>query len=202
MRSMVCSCTPEKPCASLTVIDEKGSLFTTEMPYHNQQTLLRPLSRFIRAAMERQNLNGEVSLQQLTMQSVQFFEVVGNVKQQQGYLEQRKVNSDIGQLGFVNIQVIAEPDADGHIRYTLYCNQQEFSTLEYGAGLFQAVARYIFQQRQGGEMYPCYITDMDLSLCRDLIAPQTGLQLSHYLQVKADLENRLTQALQALVPRG
>lgn len=193
---------PEKPCASLTVIDEKGSLFTTEMPYHNQQTLLRPLSRFIRAAMERQSLNGEVSLQQLTMQSVQFFEVMGNVKQQQGYLEQRKVNSDISQLGFVNIQVIAEPDADGHIRYTLYCNQQEFSTLEYGAGLFQAVARYIFQQRLGGEVYPCYITDLDLSLCRDLIAPQTGLQLSHYLQVKADLENRLTQALQALVPRG
>ena len=190
----------EQPLASVTVIDEKGSLFTTEMPYHNQQTLLRPLSRFIRAAMERQSLHGDVSLQQLKMQSVQFFEVMGNVKQQQGYLEQRKVNSDISQLGFINIQVIAEPDIDGHIRYTIYCNQQEFSTLEYGEGLCQAVARYILQQRIGGERYPCYITDLDLSLCRDLIAPQTGLQLSHYLQVKADLEDRLTRALNAIAP--
>lgn len=186
---------PEHAYVTLSVIDEKGSLFTTDMPYHNQQTLLRPLHRFLRSAMERQSLNGDVSPQQIAMQSIQFFEVMGNVRQQQGYLELRKVASDISQLDFVNIQAIAEPDADNNITYSIYCDQREFSTLDYGEALFATVARFILKHRSGGERYPCYITDLDLSLCRDLIAPQTGLQLSHYLQVKAELERRLNLAL-------
>lgn len=184
--------------AVVSVIDEKGSLFTTKMPYYNQQTLLRPLHRFVRAAIERQNLSGEVGLQQSMIQNVQFYEVLGNVKQQQGYLEPRNATSDISQVNFVNIQAIAEPDSDGNISYNIYCDEKEFSAMEYGARLYTTVARHILQQRLKGERYPCYITDLDLSQCRDLIAPQTGLQLSHYLQAKARIERQLNLALDAL----
>lgn len=191
---------PTRPedTAQVSILDEKGSLFTAAMSYYNQQTLLRPLHRFIRAAIERQCLNGDLVAQHSLMQNVQFFEVLGKVKQQQGYLEPRNATSDINQVAFVNIQVIAEPNDEGEINYTIYCDQQEFSVLEYGAELYQAVARYILQHRRKGERYPCYITDLDLSLCRDLIAPQTGLQLSHYFQVKARIEQRLNLALHAL----
>lgn len=184
--------------ARISVIDEKGSLFTTEMPFYNQLSLLRPLHRFIRAAITRESLHNEISPQQAALHSVQFFEIVGNLKLHQGCAEARTVTSDIGHLAFVNIRAIAEPGAEGNITYTIYCNQREFSTLEYGDQLLATVARYILMHRRKNEPYPCYITDLDLSLCRDLIAPQTGLQLSHYLQIKTSIERELNRALQDL----
>lgn len=184
--------------AQVSILDEKGSLFTAEMPYYNQQTLLRPLHRFIRVAIERQSYNGDLAVQQSLMQNVQFYEVLGKVKQQQGYLEPRSVTSDISQVAFVNIQAIAEPDVEGNINYTIYCDQKEFSSLKYQDEFYPAVAHYILQRRLKGERYPCYITDLDLSLCRDLIAPQTGLQLSHYLQAKARIEQQLNAAMRNL----
>lgn len=186
-----------QPNVELSIVDERGSLFTTTMAYHNQQTLLRPLNRFIRAVMERQNLS-EISLQQSAAQEIHFYEIIGKVSQRQGYAENRAVEDDISQLTFTQVQAIAESDSDGQFHFNIYCGEQEFSALELGDNLFSHVARYILNQRQQGEKYPCYITDLDLSDCSDLIAPQTGLQMIHFLQIKADLEKRLTQALKAL----
>jgi adenylate cyclase, class 1 len=67
--------------------------------------------------------------------------------------------------------------------------------LEFGDELFVVVARYIIACRKNRETYPCYITDLDLSLCHELIAPQTGIQLIHYLHIKNDIEQRLNEAL-------
>lgn len=185
----------ENNLANITVIDEKGSLFTFETPYNNQQTLLRPLGRFIQSTMERQRLSQDASAQFMT---AQFFEVMGNVKQQQGYLEPRKVSNDITQVNFIDLRVTAEPDREGKIRYVVRFNQQEFSSSDYGAELWKTVARDIQQQRTGVAC-PCYITDLDLSRCRGLIAPQTGLQLSHYLQIKVQLEHQLARAMSEFV---
>lgn len=184
--------------AQVAVIDERGSLFTTTMPYYNQQTLLRPLHRFIRSVMERKSHEDESAAAQAYLHNLQFYEVLGNVQLQQGYLEQRNPSSDISQSAFINIQVIGEPDGEGNITYNIYCDEKEFSALEHGEGIYLAVATYILRQRLNQERYPCYITDLDLSLCRDLIAPQTGLQLSHYFQMKARIEQQLNIALQAL----
>ncbi|ACE83633.1 adenylate cyclase [Cellvibrio japonicus Ueda107] len=63
---------------------------------------------------------------------------------------------------------------------------------------FRLVARYILDHRRTGEHYPGYITDIDLSFCRETIAQQTGLQLSHYLQIKTDLEMQLNQAMRQI----
>lgn len=186
---------PEQMTATVTVIDEKGSLFFYDAPYHTARNLLRPLDRFIRSAMERQSVSHDMTSPQLSLQGPQFFEVMGNVKQQQGYLEKRRISSDTAPPGYIEVKAIAEPDSEGRLGYTLFCNEQEFSVLKHGAEVWHQVAHCILTQRSGGESYPCYITDLDLSQCRELIAPQTGLQLSHYLQIKATLEKHLNQAL-------
>jgi adenylate cyclase class 1 len=90
---------------------------------------------------------------------------------------------------------VAEPNANDELSFTLYCDGKEFSALEFGDDLFGVVARYIISCRKNGENYPCYITDLDLSLCRDLIAPQTGIQLIHYLHIKNEIEQKLNTAL-------
>jgi adenylate cyclase class 1 len=78
------------------------------------------------------------------------------------------------------------------VQVTLYCNQREFSELEFGDQLFSIVAREIIDQRRETERYRCYITDLDLSgLLGD---GQSSSNL--YLRYKADLERALNEALE------
>src|SRR5690606_30963183 len=123
--------------AEVTLLDEKGSLLIVDMPFHNTQTLLRPLLRFIRTVVEQQTLHGDLNLQQRLLQNLQFFEIMGNVPQQQGYVEARPVSADISQLAFINIQAIGEPDEDGNINYSLFCDGQEFLALEFGERVYE-----------------------------------------------------------------
>lgn len=183
--------------AHITLVDEKGSLFTTRAEFHNQQTLLRPLVLFIRAALHRLHLDGDLSGNTGEQETIHLFELHGNFKQQQGLVEARQLHSEINQLHFINIKAIAEMEGQ-QLAFSIFCDEQEFSTLAYGEELFKAVASYIVRRRQRNERYPCYITDLDLSLCRDFLAQQTGLQLSHYLHIKADLEQKLNAALAVL----
>ena len=184
--------------AQITIVDEKGSVFTTETGYHNQQTLLRPLVNFIGAAMRRQLLDGGRTAALPDNREIVIYELMGNIKQQQGHAERRHLHSNLSQLHFINIKAIAEMDGEQQLRFTIFCNEQEFSALTYGDELFKAVASYIVRRRQQQERYPCYITDLDLSLCHDTLAQQTGLQLGHYLQLKAELEHKLNAALDNL----
>lgn len=184
--------------ALISIVDEKGSLFTTQTEYHNQQTLLRPLVNFINAAMQRQLLDGDYQGTLPDTKDIVIYEITGNIKQQQGIVERRKLHNDLSQLHFINIKAIAEMDSGQELCFTIYCNEQEFSSLAYGEELFKAVASYIVRRRQHGERYPCYITDLDLSLCHETLAQQTGVQLGHYLQLKSELENKLNAALAAL----
>jgi adenylate cyclase class 1 len=181
--------------AKITIIDERGSLFSINTQYHNQQTLLRPLVNFINAALQRQLLDGQQAITPGLPKDILIYELTGNIKQQQGVAELRQLQKDWSQLHFINIKAIAEMDTGQQLRYTIFCDEQEFSTLSYGDNLFAAVANYIVRRRQRGELYPCYITDLDLSLCQDALAQQTGVQLGHYLQLKSELESKLNAAL-------
>jgi adenylate cyclase class 1 len=182
--------------AKVTVIDEMGSIFSTSTQYHNQQTLLRPLVNFINTALERQLLDSQQTHN--TPRDILIYELTGNIKQQQAVAEPRQLQKDLAQIRFINIKAIADMDSSQKLYYTIFCDEQEFSALNYGENLFSAVADYIVRRRQRGERYPCYITELDLSLCQNILAQQTGVQLGHYLQIKAELENKLNAALNLL----
>jgi adenylate cyclase class 1 len=74
---------------------------------------------------------------------------------------------------------------------TLYCNNDEFSELEYGDQLFGVVARQILDQRQEAQRYRCYITDLDLSG----LSGDAGSQTILYLRYKTELERSLNDAM-------
>ncbi|MET0357184.1 MAG: class I adenylate cyclase [Cellvibrio sp.] len=193
----------EQQQAKITVVDHKGAFFSKTAELFNVQTLLRPLCRFIRSAVERQALDyeHENTVKVADLQSIKIFELMGDLKQKTAYLDARSIGQDLSQLQFINVCAVAEPNENDELSFTLYCDGKEFSALEYGSNLFSVVAAYIMSCRKNRETYPCYITDLDLSLCRDLIAPQTGIQLIHYLYIKNEIEQKLNTALtQPIIP--
>ena len=91
------------------------------------------------------------------------------------------------------MQAIIQAGVEDALQVTLYCNQKEFSELEYGDQLYAVVAREIVGQRRDAQRYRCYITDLDLS---DLLAEGQGSSIL-YLRYKQELERVLNQALEA-----
>ncbi len=182
--------------ADIYVVDERGSMLRMRAPFLDHQTLLRPLHRFIRAVIDRQSVESDLLQEGFGIYPIDFYELMPGPKGIT-HCERRSVDTNINKLHFFNIQVIADINYVGEICYSIYCDEQEFTELDFGENLFDAVAQYILSHRRNAERYPCYITDLDLSQCRRQLAPEGALQISHYLRIKADLEAQLNLSLQA-----
>lgn len=175
--------------AEISLLDEHNALWRQHLPYHDEQSLLTPLHRFLQSLLYRRNAQLPLDSPQLPpAPEIFYYEVVHQGRQ----LERRIAPTAAVSHPFYDVQAIVEPAEQGMVHVTLYCNHREFSGLEYGAGVFAAVARHILAQRREAERYPCYITDLDLSR-----VPGKGqAQTVHYLRYKVELEERLNRALQ------
>ncbi|MCP4411701.1 MAG: hypothetical protein GY808_03910, partial [Gammaproteobacteria bacterium] len=80
---------------------------------------------------------------------------------------------------------------EGNPSFTYYCDDVEFSPLEYGDKLLSAVANQILTHRNIEERYPAYITDLDISA----MIPQRRQVTCQYLEMKKNLEQRLYDEL-------
>ena len=86
------------------------------------------------------------------------------------------------------------------MEFTLYCDGKEFSTLEHGKTLFEAVANHVLDLRASRADYPIYITDIDLSGMARAGETSGTPQTIHYLNCKRHLEKRLNEALARVRP--
>lgn len=180
--------------AELTVLDEFNALWRQQQPYRDEQSLLTPLLRFLQSVSYRSNTQLPFEESRLAAMDILFYRLSGLAAERSLGIERRPAPREEPSDPFYDIQAIVEPCERGRSHVTLYCNHQEFSSLEYGAELFAAVAHYILAQRRGGERYPCYITDLDLSGLHGTGRAQTV----QHLRYKAQLEASLNQALSAL----
>ncbi|HSC82624.1 MAG TPA: class I adenylate cyclase [Pseudomonas sp.] len=179
--------------AELSVLDEYNALWRQRVPYRDEQSLLTPLQRFLQSVLYRRNalLPLDSPLPPAALE-ILYYEVLPAPPQRARQLERRAPPQASVSHPFYDVQAIIEPHDGGRAHATLFCNHREFSELEYGSGLFSAVARHILAQRRTTERYPCYITDLDLSR----ILGEGHTQTIHYLRFKAELETALNNALQ------
>ncbi len=179
--------------AELSVLDEHNALWRQRLPFRDEQSLLTPLQRFLQSLLYRRNalLPLDSALPTLALE-VLYYEVLPAGTQRARHLERRAPPLAQASHAFYDVQAIIEPAEGKRVHISLYCNHREFSELEYGAGLFTAVARHILAQRRDAERYPCYITDLDLSR----VLGEGHTQSIHYLRYKAELEAALNSALQ------
>jgi len=177
--------------ADLYVLDEFNALWQQRLPWHDEQSLLVPLQRFLQSIQYRRDALLPMDAANRLSLDTLFYQLLPSGAGRARRVEARPAPQTAANKPFYDVQAIIGKAAPGKVQVTLYCNQREFSELEHGDQLFSVVAREIIEQRRETERYRGYITDLDLTgLLGD------GQSSSNvYLRYKADLEHSLNEAL-------
>ncbi|MFW9267359.1 class I adenylate cyclase [Pseudomonas sp. NR3] len=177
--------------AELYVLDELNALWQQRLPYHDEQSLLVPLQRFLQSVLYRRDALLPMDAAQPVTLEMLYYQLLPSGNGRARRVESRQAPQTPVNKPFYDVQAIIGKAAHGQVHVTLYCDQREFSELEHGDQLFHVVAREIVGQRRDAERYRCYITDLDLSgLVGDGASPSIL-----FLRYKADLERALNEAL-------
>src|SRR5690606_21991211 len=81
--------------ATVTLTDERGSLFRTSTEFYNQQTLLRPLFQFLRAVLQRMHFDGDIRRDPTALKNINLYELISNNHQQQYSMGARSRQQEI-----------------------------------------------------------------------------------------------------------
>ncbi len=181
--------------AQLYVLDEFNALWQQRLPFHDEQSLLLPLQRFLQSINYRRDALLLLDPQQpLGAVQTLYYQLLPAGSGRARSVEPRPAPLNPASRLFYDVQAVIGKAAQGQVGITLYCNQREFCELEFGDQLFAMVAQEIVGQRRESEHYRCYITDLDLSgLIGDVQSPS-----NLYLRYKAELELSLNEALHQL----
>jgi adenylate cyclase class 1 len=174
------------------VLDELNVLWQQRLPYHDEQSLLVPLQRFLQSIQYRRDALQPMDVTQPQSLDILYYQLLPSGPVRARRVESRPAPQTPVNKPFYDVQAIVGKAAPGQVQVTLYCNQREFSELEHGERLFSVVARKIVEQRRETERYRCYITDLDLS---GLLGDGQSSSIL-YLRYKADLERALNEALE------
>ena len=174
------------------VLDEKGSLFYQQREFHDIVTLLGHFQQFFDVIFNRlQFITGEAGLGNIS--SAVSYHRIEKVRGGGWNIEEHSLRRLNKVANSIYLQVIVSRRNDDNV-YTLYCGEQEFSSIEHGDQLFNAVAEYILSIRSSGDDYPIHVTDIDLS--EEIISSSpVPLQTIHYMKYKMQIEDKLMQAL-------
>ncbi|MBA6419837.1 class I adenylate cyclase [Pseudomonas sp. 5Ae-yellow] len=177
----------------VSLLDERGALWTHQQSYRDEQTMLLPLLRFLNGIRLRRQVKESLE-SSIWEGEVQLYAIQPAHDGNPLRLEEKPLPRDGLSADFYAVQAIAEPSGKQGFNVTIFCDHREFSELEHGTRLYAEVAKHILSQRQSREAYPCYITDLDLSA----IDPGERMQTAQYLRYRQQLERALNQAMGAL----
>ncbi|GAA5315191.1 MAG: class I adenylate cyclase [Candidatus Pelagadaptatus aseana] len=182
--------------AEVFILDERNTLTRYQTPFKDEQSLLRPLHRFIRSTINRLQLSCD-DIDSFGIYPVEFFELQ---PQPGGHCNAQRthVTTELQNLKFFNMQAIAESGTCTLDNFSIYCDQQHFHPARCDGQLYRQVARQVLSLRHNSERYPCYLTDLDLGDSPQSLVGDKPLQTAHFVMVKNRLEHRLNQALQEI----
>ncbi len=177
------------------VLDERGCLSEQRKPFHDVVGLVRQYQEFFEAIAQRQSYLAQGTVDPVPAGEVVFYRIDRNAEGRRS-VRQHAVNQYLKPAMYLRVQALVDRVEDKEV-VSLYCEEREFSSLEYGAELYREAVRFVLGRRRSGEAYPIYITDLDLG--SGLLAPGQPLpQTGQYLQHKSMLEARLLDALRSL----
>lgn len=164
------------------IIDEKGALFIQQHNNANINQVLNNYSQFLESVSTHFFYQDNIQLK--------FYEVKKDSANEYSS-HPAKWNPSTAYSDLSIRIVIEEPSSPGSsTEYFIYCNDIEFSSVDFGNQVFKEIADYILDFRSSGENYPIYISDIDIpdSL---LGSDDEQLQTIHYLNYKKKIENKI-----------
>ncbi len=187
------------PTVEVYVIDERGSLFYEKSDFFGSDYLLTHYQSFFDSVLQRQYYQLADFLDEVGDGiDVEYFRLARDSRGQ--WQVRRSDPNRANRAGFFELQVLAEEGLDGveSSNFTLYCNDREFSSLEYGDDLYMAVAKHILSRRRSLKRYPIFITDMDLPASQFADFGNGQVPTIEFLRAKHDIEMKLNLAVQFL----
>jgi adenylate cyclase class 1 len=187
---------PVGETAEVFVLDEQGALFHQRVPYFDDAALLSQYHRFFDSVLNRQSLLYQDDTASLLLDTLEIYKVTA-ARANKYVFERQSLPNTPAERKYFNVQVIG--DVVGHNTvFTIYCDEQEFSSLDFGKDLFKEVAKYVIKKRASGLRYPIYITDVDLSpnmLGEHFVG---RVQVTENLRYKKRIEAKLNDELSRL----
>jgi adenylate cyclase class 1 len=186
--------------AHVYVIDERGSLIQWRTPMYNEAALINPINQFLRQVEYRQNRHRYKKFKSPSERPIEYYEVVLPAKDEAMHLRPIRPNNELCKDRYFDVHAQLDFDAQNHLSFTLYCNQDEFTHAEYGADVYTALVERLVSLREDKKPYPVYITDLVIADRLHDRNHKHVLQTASYLDYKHKLEKRLNLALQVLYP--
>jgi adenylate cyclase class 1 len=180
------------------ILDEKGSLFYQEAVFFNTPTLMQHYTRFFDSIHARMNYISHQSTQDITkhVDVVKFYMLQRN-KDGHKILSEQSINKYIQVSNYISLQAMVDLVGNKPI-YTLFYEDDEFSSLQYGSELYSEIVRRVFSSRGSEETYDIYVTDVALSLSV-INMSVNSLQTSRFLYFKKQIEEKLKQAAKLFI---
>ncbi|NKB38667.1 MAG: hypothetical protein GKR93_16155 [Gammaproteobacteria bacterium] len=182
---------------TIYIIDECGALFIQNMPYHDSQSLINHFTLFFKSTITRRHILSLENEKTIDNFPIEFYQMK-KTEAHNYQITNIEIKPGSGNKNFFNIQVMGNLIEDNKSSLTIYCEDQEFSSLQYGNELFKAVASHVLKGRASGQTYPIYITDIDLSRSILYDPEVDSLQTIHFLKYKKRIEDKLNEALTQL----
>ncbi len=177
------------------ILDNMGALYYQRIAIEKDNVHINHFILFLNSVINRLRFDpsNDVSLELENDTQLAIYKMTK--KEGEVLVQQQSNNQFPLPRQFLNIQAIGNPDDTDRQHFSIFCDDREFSVLDYGDNVYRELASYVVNNRPSGLRYPIYITDMDLS--SDLIESQglKSIPISQLLKYKQDIENRLNKAI-------
>jgi len=182
------------------VLDEMGALFYQKLPDDSLTSVAEHFFRFFANANERRSLMTGRSIDDFlendesSENDCEIYVLRKNkFKYEFKFLAQDEAESGSAYHIYVEGDVVNKKTT-----FSFFCDDVEFSSLDWGSKIFREVAKHIFKKRKDGNKYHVYITDLALSPV--LLGKKTAqsAQTVELLKYKKRIEDSLNKALVGL----
>jgi len=179
----------------ITVIDERGAIFSAPYQPEREHTALAATDQFLPSVRERQDtLNAiDESSSHTGRRPPRFFSLYKESGSNKYGIKAIDMAARNRNMPYLKVQAIASRDDDNHTVFSIYVDNQAFHEIELRERFPIEVANYIVQSRHDREAYAVYINDLDLSCLAADIDP--SLQTIHYLRYRFHLESMINRHL-------
>ncbi len=169
----------------LYILDENGSLFKETKDTVNLKSLAEPFYYFLFSTLRRYKLTFDSTIEYFFIE-----------KEPSEAFQLKQINLDLKpENEIVALRVVAHDLDSNYKDTTIYCDNQEFSSMEFGTRLFEEVANHIVALRRSADHYPIYITDIDVPHTLLGASAHAELQTIHLLKYKKKIESRLNESV-------